>query len=88
METTKLSSKGQVVLPKSIRLSHHWEAGLEFSIEDSEEGIFLRPLKPFKSSTWKDVIGCLPHRGKSKTLDDMENAIRKGIKDRYDRNRY
>ena len=34
METTKLSSKGQVVLPKSVRDAHKWQPGAEFAVEE------------------------------------------------------
>ena len=33
METTRLSSKGQLVLPKAIREADHWGEGTEFSVE-------------------------------------------------------
>ena len=88
METTKLSTKGQVVLPKSIRHAHHWEAGVEFSIEDIEEGILLRPLNTFKATNWNEVVGCLQHHGATKSISEMEKAIRKGVKERHDRHRY
>ena len=39
METTRLSSKGQVILPKSIRASHKWEPGVEFAVEDTPDGV-------------------------------------------------
>ena len=45
METTRLSSKGQIILPKSIRASHQWEPGVEFAVEDTPEGVLLRPLE-------------------------------------------
>jgi AbrB family looped-hinge helix DNA binding protein len=34
MDTVKLSSKGQFVLPKAIRDRHHWETGPEFIVID------------------------------------------------------
>lgn len=88
MDITKLSTKGQVVLPKSIRHAHHWEAGVEFSVEDTAEGILLRPHKPFNPTNWDAVVGCLQHHGAAKSLDEMEKAIRKGVKNRHDRDRY
>lgn len=88
MEITKLSSKGQVVLPKSIRVSHHWDTGVEFIVEDTDEGILLRPRQAFKATSWEKVVGCLKHHGAAKSDDDMEKAIQKGIKERHDRNRY
>jgi bifunctional DNA-binding transcriptional regulator/antitoxin component of YhaV-PrlF toxin-antitoxin module len=29
MELTRLSSKGQVIIPEALRAVHHWEAGQE-----------------------------------------------------------
>ncbi len=43
METTKLSSKGQIVLPKAIRQSRRWPPGTEFLVENTPRGILLRP---------------------------------------------
>ena len=43
METTRLSTKGQIVLPKNIRTSRAWVPGTEFTIEETADGILLRP---------------------------------------------
>ena len=85
MATTKLSEKGQVVIPKKVRLSYGWTTGVQFSIEESEDGIKLKPIKPFEKSTINDVVGCLNYRGPRKSLKDMEAAIAKGAKEAYDR---
>lgn len=47
METTKLSSKGQVIIPKHIRESHHWTAGLELQVIEFEGGILLLTLSGY-----------------------------------------
>jgi AbrB family looped-hinge helix DNA binding protein len=47
METTRLSTKGQIVLPKEIRVSRAWSPGTEFTIEETGDGILLRPLPVF-----------------------------------------
>jgi len=47
METTKLSSKGQVVLPKSVREEHGWGPGTEFEIESTVDDVRLRAKAPF-----------------------------------------
>ncbi|MBI1821629.1 MAG: AbrB/MazE/SpoVT family DNA-binding domain-containing protein [Nitrospirae bacterium] len=75
MKTTKLSSKGQVILPKSVRVAHHWEPGVKLAVEDREDGVLLRPVKPFKTTTLKEVMGCVGFKGPVKTLKDMEEAI-------------
>ena len=41
MDTTKLSSKGQVVLPKSVRDQHGWGEGTEFVVESTAHGVKL-----------------------------------------------
>ena len=75
MLITKLSSKGQVIIPKTIRLLHHWESGQALVVEDVGNGIILKPLTPFNESTLDDVAGCLKYDGKPKSIDDMHSAI-------------
>src|SRR3989304_3422712 len=41
METTKLSSKGQVILPRSVRDAHNWPPGTEFAVEAAGDGVLL-----------------------------------------------
>ena len=85
METTKLSSKGQIILPKHIRTAHQWQAGVEFLVEDTPEGVLLRPLKLFKPTRLKDVIGCAGYKGPKKTIEEMDDAIAAGVKATHDR---
>ncbi len=75
MEVTKLSSKGQVIIPKALRTAHNWEAGQELIAIDVGNGILLKPKKPFPETTLVQVAGCLKFLGKPKSLDDIENAI-------------
>ena len=82
MQKTRLSNKGQIVIPKAVRVAHGWKAGLEFSIESSGDGIKLKPIKPFKKTTINEVIGCVGYRGPRKSLKDMEAAIAKGAKEK------
>jgi AbrB family looped-hinge helix DNA binding protein len=88
METTRLSSKGQVILPKSLRDAHHWAPGTEFEVEDRPEGILLRPKKRFPATQLDDVIGCANYTGPAKSLEEMEEAIAKGVSERHACGRY
>ena len=81
MNTTKLSSKGQVIIPKSVRSAHRWEAGQELVVVDVGDGILLKPKAPFDESTLDEVAGCLRFDGKAKTLDEMNAAIAVGIQE-------
>jgi AbrB family looped-hinge helix DNA binding protein len=88
MEATRLSSKGQVILPKSIRDAHRWQPGTEFVVEDTNAGVLLRPAKPFPASRLDDVAGCLRYRGEPKTLAQMDAAINAEVKARRGRGLY
>lgn len=79
METTRLSSKGQVILPKSVRAAHHWEPGVEFTVEDAADGILLRPIKSNPATRLEDVIGCIGYSGPAKTVEEMDAAIAAAI---------
>jgi len=57
--------EGQVVLPKTIRESRGWRAGMEFLVEETAQGILLRPVRPFPPTRVEDIAGCLAY---SKTV--------------------
>ena len=88
METTTLSTKGQVILPKSVRTAHDWQPGTEFAVEEVEGGVLLRPLKVFRQTKLKEVFGCLQPSGPAKTPAEMEQGIAAGVRERHGRGRY
>lgn len=89
MQLTRLSSKGQVIIPKSIRDAHRWQAGQELIVLDVEEGLLLKAKKTFKETSVDKVAGCLSGVEKPKSLQDMKAGVRKGLKERWhDRGRY
>jgi len=83
MNTTKLSSKGQVIIPKPIRVSHHWEAGQELIVVDHGDGILLKPKAPFEQTSISDAASCLKFSGDAKSLDEMQLAISMGVEDKF-----
>ncbi len=88
METTKLSTKGQVILPKSIRDAKKWTPGMEFEVEETREGVLLRPKSRFPRTRIEDVAGMLKYTGKPKTIEEMDEAVSRGIRERFARGRY
>lgn len=88
MNVTKLSSKGQIVLPKAARERKGWGPGTEFAVEEISGGLLLRPLRPFPAAHFDDVFGCLKPRGRPKALREMHQAIAEKVKERHDRGRY
>jgi len=83
MEATKMSSKGQVIIPKHIRTLLNWETGQELIIINMPDGVLLKAKKPFKSTSLDDVAGILAYQGKAKTLKEMQEAIDKGISESF-----
>jgi AbrB family looped-hinge helix DNA binding protein len=88
METTRLSTKGQIVLPKDIRTSRSWGPGTEFTVEQTDDGILLRPAGRFPAADLEDVAGCLRSELKSKTVAQMRAAIEREVLRRHGRGRY
>jgi AbrB family looped-hinge helix DNA binding protein len=82
METTKLSSKGQVVLPSAVRSARNWKPGTELAVENRPEGVLLRLLKPFAESRLSEVVGSAGYKGRRKTLRDMQIAVLKEARKR------
>jgi AbrB family looped-hinge helix DNA binding protein len=85
MATTKLSSKGQVVLPKSVRDQHGWVEGTEFVVESTASGVLLRPKQVFPATSLDGVLGSLPYQGKAKSLSEFDAGIRREIRRRHGR---
>jgi len=85
METTKLSSKGQVVLPKAVREAQGWAAGTEFVVEPTSEGVLLRAVKPFATTQLETVFGTLARSGRPRTLAEMDDGIRAAVARRHRR---
>ena len=75
METTRLSSKGQVIIPKSVRDARGWEPGTELIVEDHPEGVLLRSHRVFAPTRFEEVAGCLKRKGRPRTLQEMDKAI-------------
>lgn len=76
METTKLSSKGQVIIPKTFRTSHSWEAGLELIVTEMAGGVLLRPKAPFEETTLAQVAGLLKVAGKARSQEEIDAAMK------------
>ena len=85
---TTVSTKGQVILPKTIREQRHWPAGTELIVENTPEGVLLKAKPALEPTRPKDEIDSLPYEGPAKSLEDMEAGIAAEAKRRHVRNRY
>jgi AbrB family looped-hinge helix DNA binding protein len=83
--TTRVSTKGQVILPKAIRQQRRWEPGTRLVVEDTPEGVLLKDAPLFAPTRPEDVYGFLPPTGSPKTLEEMEAGIIAEAKRRHAR---
>lgn len=74
MQTVKLSTKGQIVIPKDIRESHHLTAGTEFVIVFMGDEIRLKPVPAFPTTHAEEGIGFLARKGR-KSLSEEETEF-------------
>jgi AbrB family looped-hinge helix DNA binding protein len=81
--TTTVSTKGQVILPMAIRRQKRWEAGTRLVVEDTAEGVLLRPAPHFPETRPDQVFASLPTSGRPKTLEQMEAGILAEAKRRH-----
>lgn len=84
METVRVSSKGQIVIPKSLRATFHIEAGSELSIFAEGDEIHLRQAtQRFARTEVAAGIGLLAKPGRKPATDvDVKDAVGKMLKQR------
>ena len=71
MTTTRLSSKGQIIIPKHVRDRHNWREGQEFDVVESAEGVVLRPHPAFPPSRVEDIGSSLKYGGKKVPIEQL-----------------
>jgi AbrB family looped-hinge helix DNA binding protein len=81
MAKTRLSTKGQLILPKEIRDRHGWGPGIQLEVEDHGDHVVLRQADDLPATTLEDLIGCTGYRGPARTLEEMEAAIARGARE-------
>lgn len=85
---TRLSTKGQVILPKAIRESLGWEAGARLVVEKRSDGVMLREERAtplFPPTRIEDVRGMLKYTGPPISIEDMKRGVAEAAAERYAR---
>jgi AbrB family looped-hinge helix DNA binding protein len=80
---TKVSTKGQIVLPKTIRDRRGWGAGAELVIEERPEGVLLRAFAKAEPTRVEDVFGSLGPVDRVISIEEMNEAVLKEARDRW-----
>ncbi len=86
---TRMSSKGQVVIPKAVRDRHGWSDGTPFDVVDTPQGILLRPPSPKKGSLSLDEVlarirARVKYIGPPVTIEEMNASIDEMFRDSPD----
>ena len=83
---TRLSSKGQMVVPKPIRDALHLSAGAELKVEMGEGCFVVRPKDNIRSARIEEVIGMFKV-DRAISDEEIERAIDDGYRARWRRKR-
>lgn len=86
METVKVSSKGQIVIPKALRDAFAIVPGTEFVISAEGDEIRLRPAPSVSSTRAVDGLGLLARKGRKRMREDETRAAIGALLGKRDRN--
>lgn len=79
---TVVSTKGQVILPKTIRDRMRWSAGTKLTVEETADGVLLKARPIFPETTLDEVFGSMRYDGPALSLEDMDAAVMREAKRR------
>ena len=78
---TKISEKGQVVVPKTTRDRLGWEAGLDLEVIEHEDSVTLRRRRAAKTLSPDQAVAefqrLYRHEGPPVSLDEMKAGARR-----------
>ena len=79
VSTTKMSSKGQVVIPENIRKQLNLKAGAQFVVVGEKDVVILKNIAPPSIDEFGDLIAKARKKGKQVGIkkSDISNAISK-----------
>ena len=88
---TRLSGRGQVVVPKAIRDLKDWAPGLDLEMVDAGDGVLLRPCRANKRLRVAEAVERMRaiyiHSGPPVTLEEIDEAIAEAAVERDRRTR-
>jgi AbrB family looped-hinge helix DNA binding protein len=86
MQTTLVSSKGQIIIPKSLREAQRWHAGTRLEIQHTAEGILLRPVtktaKVPLATGLEAIRARIAYKGPAVSVEEMHDAVEQEAKRR------
>ncbi len=78
LATTKMTSKGQVVIPESIRKTLHLNAGNQFVVVAHEDTVILKTIQPPPAEEFKALLKKVRKQAKEAGFkkSDINEAIK------------
>ncbi|MBX3568984.1 MAG: AbrB/MazE/SpoVT family DNA-binding domain-containing protein [Rhizobiaceae bacterium] len=85
----RISSKGQLVVPKAVRDAHGWSEGTELEFVDNGDEVFLQLVKKaaprFPKTDWSEFRALrIKHDGPPVTIEEMDAAVLEEARRRWD----
>lgn len=84
MARTRISSKGQIVLPKEVRDMQGWCAGTELEVETQGNAVVLRLLRTVPRTTLEEVVGCIPYDGPQVSIEEMDAGVEQAAREMWE----
>lgn len=79
MITTKLSTKGQIVIPKEVLRARGWPPGTEFAVVETASGIAIEPVGRPKRRTLENLPTIAGYAGPRISDDDIDDGLAAGL---------
>jgi AbrB family looped-hinge helix DNA binding protein len=81
---TRLSAKGQVVIPKDVRERLKWAEGTKLEVVEQGETISLRPIlrrNPFPPTTIEDIRAIPRWPGRARTVEEISSLSNEALRE-------
>jgi AbrB family looped-hinge helix DNA binding protein len=82
---TKMSAKGQVVIPKAVRDRFQWGDGADLEVVERADGVLLRSPAPKRERISIEEFRrrVPPHDGPALTLEEIDAALAQGMAEHF-----
>jgi AbrB family looped-hinge helix DNA binding protein len=81
---TRVSAKGQVVIPKEVRDRLHWEPGTRLEVVEGHDGVSLKAVRfknPFPPTTIKQLRAIPPWPGEAKSVEEISRLSDEALRE-------
>ena len=79
MATTRVSSKGQVIIPKQVREARRWSPGTQLEVRETAESVLLTRLTAAAKRPLRQGLAAIrervAYRGTTKSIEEMDAAV-------------